>query len=124
MVIRTFESIKVATKQRKKPKHVPQRTCVGCRQVLAKRTLIRLVRVGDEVQIDPSGKLPGRGAYLHDRKSCWALGLKGRLEKALRTTIQEQNKAHLQSFMETLSDDDTGLLSGEELNRSVSEPSE
>lgn len=57
--------------------------------------------------IDPSGKLPGRGAYLHDRKSCWSLGLKGRLEKALRTTIQEQNKAVLQSFMETLEDDDT-----------------
>lgn len=114
----------MATKNSKKPKHIPQRTCVGCRQVLAKRTLIRLVRTGDEVQIDPSGKLPGRGAYLHDRKSCWALGLKGRLEKALRTVIQEQNKAVLRNFMETLSDDDTGVLPGEELNRSESEPSE
>ena len=56
--------------------------------------------------IDLSGKLPGRGAYLHDRKSCWSDGLKGRLEKALRTTIQEQNKAVLQSFMETLDDND------------------
>ncbi len=73
--------------------------------MLAKRTLIRLVRIGDEVQVDPSGKLPGRGAYLHDRKSCWELGLKGRIEKALRTTIHEQNKAVLQSFMETMDDD-------------------
>jgi len=95
----------VVIKRSKKPKHVPQRTCVGCRQVLAKRTLIRLVRSGEEVQIDPSGKLPGRGAYLHDRKSCWINGLKGSLEKALRITIHEQNKQSLRSFMETLDDD-------------------
>ena len=97
----------MATKHSKKPKHIPQRTCVGCRQVLAKRKLIRLVRTGEEVCIDLSGKLPGRGAYLHDRKSCWSNGLKGRLEKALRTTILEQNKAVLQSFMETLDDSDS-----------------
>lgn len=64
--------------------------------------------MGDEVLIDPSGKLPGRGAYLHDRKSCWSLGLRGRLEKALRTTIQEQNRAVLQCFMDTLEDGDGG----------------
>ena len=73
--------------------------------MLAKRTLIRLVRIGDEVQVDPSGKLPGRGAYLHDRKSCWEIGLKGGIEKGLRNRINEQNKAVLQSFMETLDDD-------------------
>lgn len=114
----------MATKNSKKPKHIPQRTCVGCREVLAKRTLIRLVRTDDEVRIDLSGKLPGRGAYLHDRKKCWELGLKGRLEKALRTVIQEQNMIDLRSFMETLSVDDTGVLPGEEVIRSESEPSE
>ncbi len=64
-----------------------------------------MVRYGEEVRIDPSGKLPGRGAYLHDRKSCWSNGLKGSLEKALRMTIHEQNKQVLCSFMETLDDD-------------------
>lgn len=103
----------MATKRIKKPRHIPQRTCVGCRQVLAKRKLIRLVRTDEEVCIDLSGKLPGRGAYLHDRKSCWSNGLKGRLEKALKTTIQEQNRVVLQSFMETLDDDETEDASGE-----------
>ena len=52
--------------------------------------------------IDPSGKLPGRGAYLHDLKSCWVKALKGSLAHALRTSIQEQDLAALRTFMETL----------------------
>jgi predicted RNA-binding protein YlxR (DUF448 family) len=54
------------------------------------------------VVIDLSGKLPGRGAYLHDQKSCWVKALKGSLANALRTTIQEQDLAALRTFMETL----------------------
>ncbi len=57
--------------------------------------------------IDPSGKLPGRGAYLHDQKSCWVKALKGSLAHALRTTIQEQDLAALRTFMETLPEDET-----------------
>jgi len=54
------------------------------------------------VVIDHSGKLTGRGAYLHDQKSCWVKALKGSLANALRTTIQEQDLAALKTFMETL----------------------
>ncbi len=57
--------------------------------------------------IDPSGKLPGRGAYLHDQKSCWVKALKGSLAHALRTTIQEQDLAALRAFMETLPEGET-----------------
>jgi len=70
-------------------KHVPQRTCVGCRQVLAKRSLIRIVRSPDGVRIDATGKLKGRGAYLHDVLSCWEAGLKGALAHALKTELTE-----------------------------------
>lgn len=94
----------MAAKNTKKPKHIPQRTCVGCRQVLPKRNLIRLVRTAEGVLIDPNGKLPGRGAYLHDQKSCWVKGLKGPLENALRTTIREQDLAVLKTYMEGLPD--------------------
>jgi len=97
----------VAAKTARKVKHVPQRTCVGCRQVLSKRQLIRIVRNSEGVVIDPSGKLPGRGAYLHDQKSCWVKALKGSLAHALRTTIQEQDLAALRTFMETLPEDET-----------------
>lgn len=57
--------------------------------------------------IDHSGKLTGRGAYLHDQKSCWVKALKGSLANALRTTIQEQDLAALKTFMETLPEGET-----------------
>ncbi|MCF6277843.1 MAG: YlxR family protein [Anaerolineales bacterium] len=85
-------------------KHIPQRTCVGCRTVLSKRALIRLVRTPDGIQIDPSGKLAGRGAYLHDRRACWESALKGVLENALKTKMNNDDRENLTAFMETLSD--------------------
>lgn len=97
----------MAAKTARKVKHVPQRTCVGCRQVLSKRQLTRVVRNSEGVVIDLSGKLPGRGAYLHDQKSCWVKALKGSLANALRTTIQEQDLAALRTFMETLPEGET-----------------
>ena len=75
---------------------------MGCRQVLPKRQLTRVVRTPEGVVIDPNGKLPGRGAYVHDQKSCWVKALKGSLANALRTTIQEQDLAALRTYMETL----------------------
>lgn len=97
----------MAAKTARKVKHVPQRTCVGCRQVLSKRQLIRIVRSSEGVVIDLNGKLPGRGAYLHDQKICWAKALKGSLANALRTTIQEQDLAALRAFMEALPEGET-----------------
>lgn len=91
---------------KKKPvqrvKHVPQRTCVGCREVLSKRTMVRIVRTADGVQIDPTGKLAGRGAYLHDRRECWERGLKGALAHALKANIGPEERAVLEEFMNTL----------------------
>ena len=95
------------TPKKGKPKHVPQRTCVGCREVLAKRTLIRIVRGPDAVYVDLSGKKPGRGAYLHDRRSCWERGLNGALAKALQTELTLSDREHLLAFMASLSDEHT-----------------
>jgi uncharacterized protein len=85
---------------------VPQRTCVGCRQVLPKRSLIRVVRFGETVQIDPSGKLAGRGAYLHNQRSCWERGLKGALPHALKTELTEEDRKTLLAFMVSLPEDE------------------
>jgi predicted RNA-binding protein YlxR (DUF448 family) len=70
-------------------KRHPQRTCVVCRTVTDKRSLTRVVRVPDGgVQIDPTGKLPGRGAYLCERSACWQKAASGdALERALRTRL-------------------------------------
>lgn len=90
----------MAKSGRKRGKHVPQRTCVGCRTVQAKRTLIRIVRTPEGLKVDETGKLAGRGAYLHDRRSCWQLGLNGRLAQALKVSISEDDLADLTTFMD------------------------
>ena len=86
-------------------RHIPQRTCVGCKEVLPKRSLVRIVRTADGVRIDPTGKLSGRGAYLHDRRSCWQAGLKGLLAKALQTELSPEDSQSLQSYMNRLTDE-------------------
>lgn len=73
-------------------RHVPVRTCVGCRQTAGKRALLRLVRTQDGVQVDPSGKMAGRGAYVHDDAECWQAALKGPLARALRTSLDEEER--------------------------------
>lgn len=90
-------------KKGRRGKHVPMRTCVGCREVGPKRSLIRVVRTPEGVVVDPTGRLPGRGAYLHNRRSCWEQALKrGSLARALRTTLSEDDRQRLLAFMATL----------------------
>lgn len=78
-------------------KHIPQRSCVACGEVRPKGELVRLVRVtGGGVEVDPSGRKAGRGAYLCPALDCWQAGLqKGRLEYVLRTTITGENREQL-----------------------------
>lgn len=92
----------MAKKTAKRVKHVPQRTCVGCRQSLPKRSLIRIVRTPEGLRIDPTGKLPGRGAYLHDSRACWESGLKGALAHALKVELTDQDRETLYAFMASL----------------------
>ena len=83
-------------------KHVPQRTCVGCRDVQPKRNMIRIVRTADGVQVDPTSKLAGRGAYLHDHRECWERGMRGALAHALKTTLTSDDRTRLEEFVNTL----------------------
>ncbi len=95
---------KITIKSQKRPKHIPQRTCVGCHETRPKKELIRVVRSqSGAVEIDPTGKKSGRGAYLCRRVACWENELKrSRLAKALRTTLSEESRAALQAFAATL----------------------
>lgn len=96
----------MAKKPSKRVKHIPQRTCVGCREVLAKRNLIRVVRGPAGVSIDSTGKAVGRGAYIHDKRLCWEKALKGALAHALKTELTEQDRGVLIQYMESLPVDD------------------
>jgi uncharacterized protein len=90
-----------------RPKHVPQRTCIACRQVAGKRAFVRVVRTAQGVEIDPTGKKAGRGAYLHPTQQCWQAVLTGnRLAQALRTTLSAEDKAKLAAYVDTLPNDE------------------
>lgn len=73
----------------KSPKKVPIRTCLGCNGEFEKKALARIVRTPEgEVRVDPTGKLPGRGAYVCYRLSCLEKALKAkRLQRALEREI-------------------------------------
>lgn len=73
----------------RRPKPIPQRTCIGCRHVQGKRELVRVVRTPEsEVVVDLTGRRNGRGAYVHKSRECWDLALKrGALERALKVAI-------------------------------------
>lgn len=94
----------MSKKRIRKPKHIPQRTCVGCNEVHAKRALIRIVRTEEGVKIDPTGKHPGRGAYLHELKSCWETGIKKSLAHSLRTTLTPDDVEQLTIYMNSFPD--------------------
>jgi predicted RNA-binding protein YlxR (DUF448 family) len=91
-------------KQQPKPRHVPQRTCIACKQVRPKRELLRIVRTPQgHVELDPTGKKSGRGAYLCAKRSCWELALrKGRLEHEFELTLLPEDRTALEAYMETL----------------------
>jgi len=95
---------KTAARPAPRPKHVPERTCVGCGIVTAKRGLVRIVRGPDgEVRPDPTGKAPGRGAYLHASRSCWETGLKKkRLERSLNVALSLASRDALTAYADTL----------------------
>jgi predicted RNA-binding protein YlxR (DUF448 family) len=85
-------------------KPIAQRTCVACRQIKAKRELVRLVRTPeDSIEIDSSGKKKGRGAYLCPTRECWEKALKGnQLEHALRGSLTQDNREQLIKFGQEL----------------------
>jgi predicted RNA-binding protein YlxR (DUF448 family) len=60
------------------------------------------------IEVDETGKKPGRGAYICKTRECWDKALKGRvLEYALKTAITSEDKAALQSYASTLESEDS-----------------
>jgi uncharacterized protein len=87
-----------------RPHHVPQRTCIICREMKPKRELIRVVRTPEgRVLLDPTGKKSGRGAYLCARRSCWEPAIqKGKLERAFELTLSPEDREALEAYIATL----------------------
>jgi predicted RNA-binding protein YlxR (DUF448 family) len=89
-------------KQKSRVKHIPQRTCIGCRETLPKRELMRIVRTSEGVRYDSTGKLEGRGAYLHNKRSCWEQALKGSLAHALKAELSQMDRDYLNQILSKL----------------------
>ena len=106
----------MAKKPQKRIKHVPQRTCIGCRTVLAKRELVRLVRTPEGVKLDPTGKTAGRGAYVHNIRSCWEQALKGPINHALRMEINAEDRRMLIDYISRLPESEPAELSAKSDN--------
>jgi len=78
-----------------KSKKTPMRMCLGCRQMLPKRDLIRIVLPKEgELSADPTGRAHGRGAYVCRNLECLSKASK---QKAVRlpTELVEQLKKEI-----------------------------
>ena len=51
-------------------KKVPSRTCIACRTAKPKKELVRIVKFNDQIKLDLTGKLNGRGAYICNDENC------------------------------------------------------
>ena len=73
-------------------KKIPQRTCMGCNEKKDKQALIRIVKNKDnEINIDRTGKMAGRGAYICNNINCLEKVIKSkRLEKVLDINISDE----------------------------------
>ena len=73
-------------------KKIPQRTCMGCNEKKDKRELIRIVKNEDnEIHVDKTGKMEGRGAYICEDIKCLDKVIKSkRLEKVLDIQLSDE----------------------------------
>lgn len=73
-------------------KKIPLRTCMGCNSKKSKKELIRIVKDKENnISIDRTGKLDGRGAYICDNIDCLEKVIKSkRLERVLEVQISEE----------------------------------
>lgn len=87
-----------------KPKKIPMRMCVGCREMKEKRDLIRVVRTPEgEVLLDATGKKSGRGAYVCRQAECMRRSIRQKqLERQLEITLTPEITDALTAEMERL----------------------
>ena len=87
-----------------KPRKIPQRQCVGCREMKDKRVLLRIVRTPEgEILLDSTGKKSGRGAYVCPDPECLKKARRSKaLERVFDTAIPPEVYDALEGQMVTL----------------------
>lgn len=86
------------------PKKIPTRQCIGCREMMAKKEMIRVIKTPeDKIELDVSGKKNGRGAYICFKKECLVMALKNKgLERSLKTKIPQEIYNELEEELDRL----------------------
>lgn len=77
-------------------KKQPTRTCIACKNKNDKKNLIRIVKNNDEIKLDFTGKLNGRGAYICNDINCIEKCIKAKaLNRAFGQNVTEQTYAKI-----------------------------
>ena len=87
-----------------KPRKIPMRMCVGCREMKPKAQLLRVVKPSEgDAHIDRTGKAQGRGAYVCGQIECLRKAQKSRaLERALEAQIDTDVFAQLEAQIQAI----------------------
>lgn len=82
-----------------KKKKIPLRKCLGCEKNKNKKELVRIVKTPDnEVLIDLTGKVNGRGAYICNNRECFKKAIKSnRISRSLKTEISKEKLEELEN---------------------------
>ncbi len=80
-------------------KSIPQRMCIGCREMKDKKALIRVVKSPEgQISLDSTGKKPGRGAYVCPDPECLKKARKNRgLERAFKMKLEDTVWAEIEA---------------------------
>ena len=83
-------------------KKIPQRMCLGCREMKPKSELVRVVKSPEgDVSLDITGKKPGRGAYVCHNPDCFKRVIKSNaLARAFKAQISNEITKELQNQLE------------------------
>lgn len=85
-------------------KKVPERQCLGCRQMKDKKSMIRVIKTPeDEIMLDATGKKNGRGAYICPNTECLNKAVKSKgLEHSLKCQIPQEIYEALKKELENI----------------------
>lgn len=97
-------------------KKVPLRKCIVCQKALSKKELIRIVRTPEGVvELDPTGKKNGRGAYICGRMEGFEQARKTRaFERALKVQMTPDAYDRLREQFEAIAPRYAGFKCGGE----------
>lgn len=73
-------------------KKIPLRKCTGCGEMKPKKELVRVVKTpDDQVLMDLTGRINGRGAYICPNAQCLKIARKSkRIERSFEMSIPDE----------------------------------